>query len=309
RPPLVGYFVVETVAFNVEFPHRFRTIHAIQLLLEIAELRKLGFALARRTAAAVAFNSDWHCYLRLVRRIQSGLASPPDSAEIAFTILRCRQEIAPTISKPPAVEEAKPIEAPEIPKVKPVEGVAIPATKLDDAVPPTVIEETVPPVADETVNVHDINIIDRFRPTRFVFDKMGLFDIWESAFKAETLKAEAQVAFNEELNKHAKAVGKDVARRKLVWEFVNNNDQAVFNQLTFEEKQAALWWKRTADDWADRLNISQERRIKDYIPHIFDEAASQAKDSPVDASISMLFSKKITDKVRMPFLRSVWAKN
>ena len=240
---------------------------------------------------------------------QAGLASEVGSktwgdltSQEQDAIRLAREEIAPTISKPPAVEEAKPIEAPEIPKVKPVEGVAIPATKLDDAVPPTVIEETVPPVADETVNVHDINIIDRFRPTRFVFDKMGLFDIWESTFKAETLKAEAQVAFNEELNKHAKAVGKDIARRELLWEFVNNNNQAVFNQLTFEEKQAALWWKRTADDWADRLNIPQEKRIKDYIPHIFDEQARETQELIVDASISMLFSKKITDKVRMPFL-------
>ena len=209
-----------------------------------------------------------------------------------------REEIAPVVTP-----EVTPVEVvPEVPKIEPVEGVAVPATDLQETMPPEVITEPVPPVAEETINVHDVNVIDRFRPTRFVFDKMGLFDIWESTFEAETLKAEAQVEFNKELNKHAKAVGKDKVRRELLWEFVNNSNQEVFKQLTFEEKQAALWWKRTADDWADRLNIPQEQRIKDYIPHIFDEQALQAKDSPMDSSLSMVFSKKITDKVKMPFL-------
>ena len=190
----------------------------------------------------------------------------------------------------------------EVPVVEPVEGVAIPATDINESIPPEIIVEPTPEVADGNIVVHDVNVIDRFIPSRFVFEKMGLFDIWQSAFEAETLKAEEQLRFNKELNKHAKAVGKDIARRELIWEFVNNNNQTVFKQLTFKEKQAAKWWKRTADDWADRLNIPQERRIKDYIPHIFDEAASQAKDAPVDASFAMLFSKKITDKVKMPFL-------
>ncbi len=174
-------------------------------------------------------------------------------------------------------------------------------SSMSETIPPETIVETTPDTVDDMPIVHDVNVIDRFRPTRFVFDKMGLFDIWESTFKAETLRAEEQVAFNKELKKHAKNV-KDPARRELVWEHVNNSKSDVFNQLTFEEKQAANWWKRTADDWADRLNIPQERRIQNYIPHIFDDAAKQVGDVPLDASLSMVFSKKITDKVKMPFL-------
>ncbi len=192
--------------------------------------------------------------------------------------------------------------APEIPQVPIVEGVAVEGADISETAPPEIINETTPDTVDETPIVNDINVIERFRPTRFVFEKMGLFDIWQSTFEAETLRAEEQTAFSKELNKHAKAVGKDIARRELVWEFVDNSSQEAFKQLTFEEKQAALWWKRTADDWADRLNISESRRIKDYIPHIFDDAAKQAEDSPIDASFSMVFSKKITDKVKMPFL-------
>ena len=190
----------------------------------------------------------------------------------------------------------------EVLVTEPVEGVATKGLDVEESIPPETINETTPALVDGTIVVHDLNVIDRFRPSRKVFEKMGLFDIWQSAFKSETLKAEEQVAFSKELNKHAKAVGRDIARRELVWEFVNNSNQKVFNQLTFQEKQAALWWKRTADDWANRLNIPQAKRIKDYIPHIFDEAASQAKDLPIDASFSMVFSKKITDKVKMPFL-------
>ena len=174
-------------------------------------------------------------------------------------------------------------------------------SSMFETIPPEAIVETTPDTVDDMPVVHDINVIDRFRPARFVFDKMGQFDIWESAFKAETLRAEEQVAFNKELKKHAKKV-KDKGRRELVWEHVNNSKSDVFKQLTFEEKQAANWWKRTADDWANRLNIPQEQRIKDYIPHIFDEAALQNKDLPIDSSLGMVFSKKITDKVKMPFL-------
>ena len=177
----------------------------------------------------------------------------------------------------------------------------ITASSIAETIPPETIVETTPDTVDDMPIVHDVNVIDRFRPTRFVFEKMGLFDIWQSTFEAETLRAEEQVAFNKELKKHAKNV-KGVARRELVWEHVNNSKSDVFKQLTFEEKQAAKWWKRTADDWANRLNIPQERRITDYIPHIFDEAALQNKDLPIDSSLGMVFSKKITDKVKMPFL-------
>ncbi len=199
----------------------------------------------------------------------------------------------PTVPQPTVTPEVKEPLNPDIAK----QGI-----QISDAMPPEAVVETVPETVDATPIVNDINIVDEFRPTRFVFDKMGLFDIWQSAFKAETLKAEEQVAFNKELNKHANAVGKDVVRRELVWEFVNNSNQAVFGQLTVEEKQAATWWKKTADDWANRLNIPQNERIKDYIPHIFDEQAKQNQDNVLDASISMAFSKKLTDKVRMPFL-------
>ncbi|KKN75011.1 hypothetical protein LCGC14_0385130 [marine sediment metagenome] len=191
-----------------------------------------------------------------------------------------------------------------IPEVTtPESEIATQATNIQETAQPEVINETVPETTDDNVVVHDVSIIDRFRPSRFVFEKMGLTNIWQSAFKAETLLREEHTAFAKELNKHAKAVGKDTARRELVWEFVNNSNQEVFNQLTFEEKQAANWWKRTADNWADRLNIPQERRIKNYIPHIFDEQARQMGDIPLDASIAMILSKKISDKVNAPFLK------
>ena len=199
--------------------------------------------------------------------------------------------IAPTVEAP-VVEEVT------IPKVTiPDPEIATPATNIQETAQPEVINETVPVPVDDNVVVHDVSVIDRFRPSRFVFEKMGLTNIWQSAFEAETLLREEHTKFAKELNKHAKAVGKDAVRRELIWEFVNNSNQEAFNQLTFEEKQATNWWKRTADDWANRLNIPQERRIKNYIPHIFDEQARQMGDIPLDASIAMILSKKIADKV------------
>jgi len=227
---------------------------------------------------------------------QEAITEAQGLSDVPLQQIRVTEPVVPEVD--PVIQEAvtkAQIEGQEIT----VEEVV--ASSMNETIPPETIVETTPDTVDDMPVVHDLNVIDRFRPARFVFEKMGLFDIWESTFAAETLRAEEQVAFNKELQKHAKNV-KDPARRELVWEHVNNSKSDVFKQLTFPEKQAANWWKRTADDWADRLNIPPERRIKDYIPHIFDDAAKQAGDVPVDSSLSMAFSKKITDKVKMPFL-------
>ncbi len=214
------------------------------------------------------------------------------------------ERAVPAVPKVEPTVEAPVVEEVTIPESTPLDSeIATPATNLQETAQPEVVNETVPETADDNVVVHDVSVIDRFRPSRFVFEKMGLTNIWQSTFEAETLLREEHTRFAKELNKHAKNVGKDTLRRELIWEFVNNSNQEVFNQLTFEEKQAANWWKRTADDWANRLNIPQERRIKNYIPHIFDEQARRMGDIPLDASIAMILSKKISDKVNAPFLK------
>ena len=190
---------------------------------------------------------------------------------------------------PPAVEVAKPPVEPEVPIEADNSGIDI--TKSADIV-----------VAEVPI-INEITVIERGRPTRKVFDKMGIYDIWESAFKQETLKSEELTRFNKVKKEHAKTVGRDAARRELLWEYVNNNRTELYNQMSVPEKRAARWFKEFADSWADRLGIPQDQRIKNYISHIFDEQAKVDVDIPVNAAMAQMLDSTVREKVPMPFLK------
>ncbi len=212
-----------------------------------------------------------------------------------------------TITKPPAVEVAPPVtptvtptEAPVTEPVVPAE-VEVPIEADNSGIVPT---DPIDEVASDAVPIiNEITVIERGRPTRKVFDKMGIYEIWEAAFEAETLKTEELTRFNKIKKQHAKAVGKDSARRELIWEYVNNSKAELYKQMTFEEKRAAKWFKSFADSWADRLGIPASRRIKNYISHIFDEQAKVDKDIPVNAAMAQMLDEKVREKVPMPFLK------
>ncbi|KKL71247.1 hypothetical protein LCGC14_2096820, partial [marine sediment metagenome] len=189
---------------------------------------------------------------------------------------------------------------------------------VEDLVP---IDIPFEPVIEETKSVPMVSdvTLSRFRPAWRIFDQMGIFDQWKAIFSSETQLAEERSAFIKALNVHVKAVNAAAtkgiinlrarrasikARRALIWEFLNSKSQEAFNQMNFEEKRAANFIKKNLDSWADRLNIPETRRQENYIAHIFDDAAKDRVDLPIESSMSQMFSDKISDRVNMPFLKT-----
>ena len=188
-------------------------------------------------------------------------------------------------------------------------------TTLPATIPPDIPSEAVNNIVADVSGVPMVNdaTLSRFRPAWRVFDEMGIFEVFEATLKADVLVQEGQVqvnkdlkAFIKDIKKEHKDIGEavklDKARRALIYESVNNNNQEAFNQLTFQEKRFANWWRKTADDWANKLNIPQSERIKNYITHIFDDAARQGSELSLDPAIASVLSDKIADRVKMPFL-------
>jgi len=128
--------------------------------------------------------------------------------------------------------------------------------------------------ADKIPLLKEIGILEKVRPTRHVFEKMGLRqEVWKPAFEAEVLVYEEHQAFDKELNRIGKLVGKDPARRRLVFRELENPGSQV--GLTFDEKRAVTWFRKYFDSWADRLNLPENKRRTNYVTHIFEEEISQ----------------------------------
>jgi len=169
-----------------------------------------------------------------------------------------------------------------------------------------------PPLPDQTIpseavpdipHIKDIGIIERVRPTRKVFEKMGLGEeIWKPAFKAEVELNEAREAFRKRLKEVAGWVGKDKERRALVFRELENPGSQV--GLTFNEKRAVTWFRDFFNEWADTLNLSQDKRLSNYVTHIFEaDITEQLKaDQPLDPAISRMLEYKAPKTIFNPFL-------
>ena len=140
--------------------------------------------------------------------------------------------------------------------------------------------------ADKIPLLKEIGILEKVRPTRHVFEKMGLRqEVWKPAFEAEVLVYEEHQAFDKELNRIGKLVGKDSARRQLVFREIENPGSQV--GLTFNEKRAVTWFRKYFDDWANRLNLPENKRRTNYVTHIFEEEISQQlkEKHPIDPEL------------------------
>lgn len=128
--------------------------------------------------------------------------------------------------------------------------------------------------AEKIPLLKEIGILEKVRPTRHVFEKMGLQqEVWKPAFEAEVRVYEEHQAFDKELNRVGKLVSKDPARRQLVFREIENPDSQV--GLTFNEKRAVTWFRKYFDDWANRLNLPENKRRQNYVTHIFEEEMSR----------------------------------
>ncbi len=199
----------------------------------------------------------------------------------------------------PIEELTQPPVTPEVVEAPPVEVVS---DEKGDIIPP--VDEVIPTSVDANSTViHDIGIKELVRGTRHVFEKMGIYEIWDGVTEAEVDISDANTAFVKEVDALAKKVGKDKERWGLIFDEVNESGSVV--GLTFEEKQVVNFIRKWANDWADKKNLPASKRIKDYIPHLFEqEMIDQIKaDRGIPPEIASILSTKVQTKITDPFLK------
>ena len=76
-----------------------------------------------------------------------------------------------------------------------------------------------------------------------------------------------------EYERKLKALRKTVGKNKERWALIAEevDEPGSVKGLTFEERRVVNWLKIWADEWADRKGLPQSKRVKDYIPHLFEQ--------------------------------------
>ncbi len=154
---------------------------------------------------------------------------------------------------------------------------------------------------DNTVFTKDIGAKERIRPSRHVFEKMGLYPLWKGIQRAEVELGEARATFQKKLNEMSKLVDKD--RRYLVFRELENPGSIV--GLTFDEKRAVNWFRGFFDKWANDLDLPQSKRRQNYVTHIFEEDITQQikEEHPLSPEMTMAMEDKTAKTIFNPFLQ------
>ena len=173
-----------------------------------------------------------------------------------------------------------------------------------EEVPPPIEKAPIPQgVAEANPIVKDITVVEKVRPVRKVFTTMGL---WRAVFKPIQ---KAEVEHGEELKattkyiKEARDLVEDKTRIPQVMEALEN--PALVKFLTVGEKRAFARLKALFDSWADILDLSKEKRIKNYVTHIFEaDMTQQIKEGkPLDNNIASVLDDKAPSTIFNPFLQ------
>ena len=211
-----------------------------------------------------------------------------------------------------ALSEGKPVPAEVLADYPDLKPPAVEKPVVEEVPPERVIytedgtpinpEEPIPQGVGDTIPViQDIGAKERVRPTRKVFEKMGLYRLYKGIQRAEVEVGEARQSFAKRLKEVNKLVDKN--RRHLVFrELETPGSQA---GLTFNEKRAVAFFRESFDKWADTLNLPQSKRIKNYITHIFEaDITEQLKaEQPLDISIARALEYRTAKTIFNPFLQ------
>ena len=157
-------------------------------------------------------------------------------------------------------------------------------------------------LADKIPLLKEIGVLERLRPSRQVFEKIGLRrEIFEPAFEAEYKLNQELLTFRGELAGIEKMVAPE--GRPKIFQALENPERVT--QLNADEKVAYNWFKKYFDDWADKLKLPTEKRRQNYVTHIFEEAISQdlAAKHPIDPSIIRAMDFRSPTKVFNPYLQ------
>lgn len=158
--------------------------------------------------------------------------------------------------------------------------------------------------ADKIPLLKEISIVEKIRPSRLVFEKMGLrAEIADPAFKAEVEIYEELMAFRKELRAIAKLVGKSKERRAIVFQALENPTLAY--QLTKAEQKALEWFRGYFANWADKLKLPVEKRRAHYITHIFEAEITQMLKAkhPLDPALIRALDYITPKRVFNPYLQ------
>lgn len=159
-------------------------------------------------------------------------------------------------------------------------------------------------IVDNSPILQDIGAKEKTRAVRKVLTRIGL---WRELYKPIQ---KSEIEFNEELEEKRKQVrelrklaGKDKSRWVLIFREANEAGSQV--GLTFNEKRVVAKIRKWADDWANRKGLSQERRIKDYIPHLFEEEIKRElnTEAGIDPLVASILREKSAFPITDPFLK------
>ena len=198
---------------------------------------------------------------------------------------------------PPAVEVAKP--PVEVVKPKVVPDVAPPAEPI---IPPA--EPIAKGVIPSTQGMKDLGAKEKVRPARKVLTRIGQWrELFKPTQRAEVELHEEQIAKSKMFDKWQKLLGKDKARWALVSDEINKKGSVV--GLTDNETRVVNEYRKWADEWADRKDLPQVKRIKDYMPHLFEQEATRQikEEGGIDPVLVQMLSEKVTRKITDPFLK------
>ena len=215
-------------------------------------------------------------------------------------------EVAPVVTpEVPIVEEVKPIEVEQVSTID--EGGVAPSEDIvvikEGGVPIDPDEQVSTTIVENTPFIRDIGAKERVRPARKVFEKMGLYKLFRGVQEAEVLIGEEKVARAKARNEIIKSVSKNQDRWSLIFREANEAGSQV--GLTFEEKRAVQFIRKWADDWAEKKNLPLSKRIKNYIPHLFEqEMKTQLQETgKIPPEIAAMLDEKARSKITDPFLK------
>jgi len=160
------------------------------------------------------------------------------------------------------------------------------------------VAETIEPLekvvgADKRTPLNQrVRWIDYLRTPWRVFERMGIRPAYQKLLAGYTAYVQELPQNIDKITEWSKRV--DAESNEKIFRHLDGEDV----QLTLEEVQVAGEIKEWLAEWADRLGMSKDNRISDYITHIF----PIEKGGEIPEEIAFLINKKIPGSVYNPFL-------